>query len=66
MCSSSASATSFYVLQTARLVHTHEYIDKFFNGTTSADEQRRTGFKWNPGLLRRCRLETGTCTVPLL
>ena len=43
----------------ASLVHTQEYIDKFFYGKTSQDEQRKTGFVWNEGLVRRCRLETG-------
>lgn len=41
------------------LVHTEEYVDKFFNGKTTAAEQRKTGFVWNEGLVRRCRLETG-------
>nr|CAK22358.1 class 4 HDAC protein [Platynereis dumerilii] len=45
--------------QVAGLVHTPEYVEKFFTGKTSEKEQRRTGFKWNKGLLRRCRLEAG-------
>ena len=45
---------------TTQLVHTPEYTDKFFNGKTSEAEQRKTGFIWNPDLVRRCRLETGT------
>lgn len=41
------------------LIHNPSYIRSFFLGTTTDKEQRRTGFKWNPGLVRRCRLETG-------
>ncbi|XP_054755038.2 uncharacterized protein SYNPCC7002_A1628-like [Lytechinus pictus] len=41
------------------LVHTEEYIDKFFEGKTSQKEQRVTGFVWNEGLVSRCRYETG-------
>ena len=41
------------------LVHNADYIRRFFLGETSEKEQRRTGFKWTPGLVRRCRLETG-------
>lgn len=40
-------------------VHTSEYVDKFFNGKTSPDEQRATGFAWSPGLASRVRYETG-------
>lgn len=40
-------------------VHTQDYLHKFFNGLTSPDEQRRTGFNWTPGLLQRCQYETG-------
>ncbi|XP_067010721.1 uncharacterized protein SYNPCC7002_A1628 [Anabrus simplex] len=44
-------------------VHTEEYIDKFFNGKTSLDEQRVTGFSWTPGLASRVRYETGGTLV---
>ncbi|XP_013421099.1 uncharacterized protein LOC106181313 [Lingula anatina] len=40
-------------------VHKPEYIQDFFNGTTSAAAQRKTGFKWSEGLVKRCRFETG-------
>ena len=40
-------------------VHKVEYLKKFFSGLTSADEQRKTGFKWTPGLVQRCQYETG-------
>ncbi|XP_030836837.1 uncharacterized protein LOC578763 isoform X2 [Strongylocentrotus purpuratus] len=40
-------------------VHTEEYIEKFFEGKTSAKEQRVTGFTWSEGLVSRCRYETG-------
>ncbi|CAG0901051.1 unnamed protein product [Darwinula stevensoni] len=43
----------------ASIVHTKEYVDKFFNGRTSEAEQRKTGFKWSPGLVSRVRYETG-------
>ncbi|ELT95017.1 hypothetical protein CAPTEDRAFT_228874 [Capitella teleta] len=45
--------------ETAALVHSEEYIHKFFHGLTDAKEQRRTGFVWDEGLARRCRLEAG-------
>jgi len=41
------------------LVHEPDYIRAFFLGQTTDKEQRRTGFKWTPSLVRRCRLETG-------
>lgn len=34
-------------------------MDKFINGKTTEQEQRRTGFSWSSGLVRRCRYETG-------
>ncbi len=46
-------------VDTAGLVHTAAYLDKFFNGRTSENEQRRSGFVWAEDLVRRCRLETG-------
>lgn len=42
-----------------KTVHTDDYVDKFFNGKTSVDEQRLTGFVWSEGIVSRCRLETG-------
>lgn len=45
--------------QNAESVHTSEYVAKFFNGKTSADEQRATGFEWSQGLASRVRYETG-------
>ena len=43
----------------AYLAHSKEYVDKFFCGETTADEQRRTGFKWTHGLCSRVRFECG-------
>lgn len=43
----------------AQSVHTAEYVDKFFNGKTTGEEQRVTGFEWTPGLASRVRYETG-------
>uniref|UniRef100_A0A8D8SQQ1 Uncharacterized protein SYNPCC7002_A1628 n=1 Tax=Cacopsylla melanoneura TaxID=428564 RepID=A0A8D8SQQ1_9HEMI len=43
----------------AELVHTKEYVDKFFNGKTSEKEQKVTGFEWSEGLACRVRYETG-------
>ena len=43
----------------AGLAHSKEYVDRFFSGDTSADEQRRTGFKWTHGLCSRVRFECG-------
>lgn len=40
-------------------VHTEEYLNNFINGKTSEQEQRRTGFPWSEGIVRRCRYETG-------
>ncbi|TMS07639.1 Uncharacterized protein E3U43_011732 [Larimichthys crocea] len=39
--------------------HTEEYLDNFINGNVNEQEQRRTGFSWSEGLVRRCRYETG-------
>jgi hypothetical protein len=43
----------------ASLVHDADYIDRFFNGKTSAQEQRMTGFPWSAELVDRTRYETG-------
>lgn len=40
-------------------VHTDEYLNNFINGTIGEKEQKRTGFPWSDGLVRRCRYETG-------
>ncbi|XP_047113561.1 uncharacterized protein SYNPCC7002_A1628-like isoform X4 [Schistocerca piceifrons] len=40
-------------------VHTADYVDKFFNGRTTEEEQRVTGFTWSPGLASRVKYETG-------
>uniref|UniRef100_UPI0037E75313 uncharacterized protein SYNPCC7002_A1628 n=1 Tax=Semicossyphus pulcher TaxID=241346 RepID=UPI0037E75313 len=40
-------------------VHTEEYLNNFLNGKIKEQEQRRTGFPWSEGLVRRCRYETG-------
>ncbi|XP_010794350.1 histone deacetylase 11 [Notothenia coriiceps] len=40
-------------------VHTEEYLNDFFNGKINEQDQRRTGFPWSEGLVRRCRYETG-------
>ncbi|KAM3874723.1 uncharacterized protein SYNPCC7002_A1628-like [Diretmus argenteus] len=40
-------------------VHTDEYLHNFTNGKTNESEQRRTGFVWSEGIVRRCRYETG-------
>merc|ERR1712142_23888 len=45
------------------LIHESDYIRAFFLGETTEKEQRRTGFKWTPGLVRRCRLETAATVV---
>ncbi len=36
-------------------VHTEEYIERVVAGTLSADEQRRIGVPWSPGLVQRAR-----------
>ena len=43
----------------AAVIHTKEYVDRFFRGETTAEEQRRTGFKWSHGLCSRVRFECG-------
>lgn len=40
-------------------MHTEDYLDNFINGKISEQEQRRTGFPWSEGIVRRCRYETG-------
>ncbi|GAA6232713.1 uncharacterized protein LOC108876366 isoform X2 [Lates japonicus] len=40
-------------------VHTEEYLNNFISGKTNEQEQRRTGFSWSEGIVRRCRYETG-------
>lgn len=40
-------------------VHTEDYLHSFINGKLSEQEQRRTGFPWSEGIVRRCRYETG-------
>ncbi|CAK6968928.1 uncharacterized protein SYNPCC7002_A1628 [Scomber scombrus] len=42
-----------------RCVHTDEYLNNFINGKINEQEQRRTGFPWSEGIVRRCRYETG-------
>ncbi len=38
------------------LVHTPQYLDRLFHGALTPAEQRRLGFPWSPGLVRRARL----------
>ncbi|KAM6933334.1 uncharacterized protein FYW49_001712 [Xenentodon cancila] len=40
-------------------VHTESYLNNFINGKVNEQEQRRTGFPWSEGIVRRCRYETG-------
>ncbi|KAG9348466.1 hypothetical protein JZ751_002201 [Albula glossodonta] len=40
-------------------VHTKEYLDNFINGKIEEKKQKRTGFPWSEGIVRRCRYETG-------
>ncbi|XP_048777185.1 uncharacterized protein SYNPCC7002_A1628-like isoform X2 [Ostrea edulis] len=42
-----------------KCVHTPDYIDRFIGGKITVKEQRLTGFEWSPGIVSRCRLETG-------
>ncbi len=45
-------------------VHTPRYVDALTNGTLSADELRRLGFPWSPGLVERSyRAVGGTCAA---
>ncbi len=41
------------------LVHDTEYVDAVINGSLDASAQRRIGFPWSPGLVRRCLASTG-------
>ena len=34
----------------ATLAHSQDYVERFLTGETTAEEQRRTGFKWSWGL----------------
>ncbi|XP_019943841.2 uncharacterized protein SYNPCC7002_A1628 isoform X3 [Paralichthys olivaceus] len=38
---------------------TEEYVTNFIQGRISEQDQRKTGFSWSEGLVRRCRYETG-------
>ncbi|KAM9317825.1 uncharacterized protein KZ484_022219 [Pholidichthys leucotaenia] len=40
-------------------VHTEEYLNNLISGKIKEQEQRRTGFPWSEGIVRRCRYETG-------
>ncbi len=40
-------------------VHTAEYLDQLFHGTLSALAQRRIGFPWSEGMVRRCLHSAG-------
>lgn len=40
-------------------VHTEDYLNNFIHGKINEQEQRRTGFPWSEGIVRRCRYETG-------
>jgi len=46
-------------MELAGMAHSTEYVERFFKGETSVDEQRRTGFKWTHGLCSRVRFECG-------
>lgn len=46
-------------------VHTDEYLNNFINGRINEQEQRRTGFPWSEGIVRRCRYETGQRSILL-
>jgi acetoin utilization deacetylase AcuC-like enzyme len=41
------------------LTHTETYLESLFQGTLTTLEQRRIGFPWSPGMVRRCRRSTG-------
>lgn len=41
------------------LVHCKDYVNKFYEGKTTRDEQRRTGFTWTHGLKHRVLYECG-------
>ncbi|XP_072248249.1 uncharacterized protein SYNPCC7002_A1628 isoform X2 [Leuresthes tenuis] len=40
-------------------VHTVDYLNNFIHGKINEQEQRKTGFPWSEGIVRRCRYETG-------
>ena len=42
-----------------RLVHTGNYIDRLTAGSLAADEMRRLGFPWSPGLVERSHRAVG-------
>ncbi|KAM8768104.1 uncharacterized protein AB9X84_019929 isoform 2-T2 [Acanthopagrus schlegelii] len=48
-----------YLIQDQVITEKQEYLDNFINGRINEQEQRRTGFPWSKGLVRRCRYETG-------
>ncbi|XP_036936046.1 uncharacterized protein SYNPCC7002_A1628 isoform X2 [Acanthopagrus latus] len=47
------------LIQDQVITEKQEYLDNFINGRINEQEQRRTGFPWSKGLVRRCRYETG-------
>lgn len=46
-------------VELASLAHDAQYVERFYAGETSKEEQRRTGFEWTHGLASRVRYETG-------
>jgi acetoin utilization deacetylase AcuC-like enzyme len=47
-----------------RRVHTDDYVSRFTDGHLGADELRRLGFPWSPGLVERSyRAVGGTCAA---
>ena len=47
--------TLFFVTFMEKICLFEDYVGKLFSGSTSSDEQRRTGFKWTHGLCSRIR-----------
>ena len=46
-------------MQLSSLAHEPEYVERFYEGWTTKEEQKRTGFVWTHGLASRVRYETG-------
>jgi len=46
-------------LETLRLVHTADYVDRFFNGRLSSAELRHLGFPWSSALVERSQRAVG-------
>jgi len=55
LCQIVIFSSFFFPVQRLNVNLRQEYVNKFFHGETSSEEQRRTGFIWTHGLCSRVR-----------